>query len=168
MDHKKSKHWYVVYTLFKAEKRVGKVMDLMGIESFIPVHEFSKVKNGKEYKINEVLFPNFVFIRACCKAYFKAIKIPGVVRFLRVNEKICEVSNYEIQLIRKIQSVNPKVVCQKIKGEHKKISSGPLVDFEGLWIENDGCKKILIRISSINKEILVDATLESMKITKNN
>jgi transcriptional antiterminator NusG len=105
------------------------------------------------------LFPGYVFVRAGPIIKNKLYNIPGIIRLLGNKDGPSLISDSEIARIELLQSSNAGPVHLKDKferGEHVKITSGPLMGLEGQLVVVKGGSRLLINIAWLEKMVAVD------------
>jgi transcription antitermination factor NusG len=95
-----TKNWYVIYTKARSEKKVAKLVNEIGLESYCPVKQELRQWSDRKKKVEVVLFTSYVFVYCTTKDFDAIYSIPGFVRFVPYLGKPAVVQNFEIENIR--------------------------------------------------------------------
>jgi len=155
----KEKHWYVIYTRSRAEKKVSAELEKRGIESYLPLEKTIRQWSDRKKKVKVPLFSCYVFVHIPWSDYLKVLQTPYVAGFVRFNKAPAIVSEQQIKSIHIItEGMVPveKTTKDFQTGETITITYGNLKGLQGILIEKKGKKKLLIQIESINQNLLVD------------
>lgn len=112
-------------------------------------------------KLIEVpLFPSYVFIYLQdMQSFYKGMHIDGVLNYVRFGKQIAKVSEDMMGNIR-ILSNNPQDLELSFnhfrKGQEVVITQGPLAGLSGEVIEYKGIRKILVRLTLLQRNMLVN------------
>lgn len=152
--------WHVVYTYPKNEKSIVKKLTDKKIthaelEVFLPTRIVNRTWSDRNKKLEDVLFPRYLFVKVKPKERWHVLKTPGVVNFITTDGVPCGISENEIDVIRKASALNVQHELPIKRGEPVKILYGPLMGIEGELFEQQGNKRLLIYVKSINKSVSV-------------
>lgn len=147
------KTWHVLYTRSRFEKKVYEELVKLGIEAYLPLYKTIRQWKDRKKLVLEPLFRSYCFVRINAKEYFAAIKVTGVVRYVRFNGKLATVPDEEIELIKracsstyKIESV---VATNFAIGQKVRVVRGVFSGYEGEIVQINGKNKVLFRISNV-------------------
>lgn len=151
--------WYGLYTKINSEKKVVELLDRRNIENYYPTRIVTRNWNFGRKKIEQPLFPSYVFIRVEEARLDSIKKFPGVINLLFWLEQPVIIQDSEIEIIKIISSENPDIQIQKSKINFKKINDGPKI----YSIEIDGIKTFKVTLRSIGYNMITQ--IESPKLT---
>lgn len=100
-----TKRWLVGYTTPRAEKQVYEKLLKQGYTVFLPLAKASR-RWSDRIKIVEIpLFTSYIFVKANSHEIYESLRnIPGLIRYLYIEGKFAEVSDKEIDNIKKFLS----------------------------------------------------------------
>ena len=139
------KHWYIIYTKAKCEKKVAVTLAKRKIESYCPLNG-REIKSFRRKKIQyEPLFSAYVFVYLSKEDIGKIVLIDGVVNLLYWRGEPAVIGADEIDAIREFTSNHLDIKLEKNQINSSKISkriSGPIYTIEGniLTVKNTAAK----------------------------
>jgi transcription antitermination factor NusG len=95
------KKWYALYTKPRWEKKVHRVLQLKGVESYCPLNKVRKKWSDRIKVIEEPLFKSYLFVRLDEADKTKVRYVDGVLNFVYWNGKPAVVKDEEIVEIKK-------------------------------------------------------------------
>jgi transcription antitermination factor NusG len=96
-----NKHWYVVYTRPRWEKKVFALLTSKGIQAYCPLNRVRKKWSDRMKWIEEPLFKSYVFVRVTAEEQAEVRMVNGVVNYVYWLGKPAVVKTGEIETIRK-------------------------------------------------------------------
>ncbi len=152
-------NWYGLYTKINSEKKVVELLYRRNIENYYPTRVVTIKGNFGRKKMEQPLFPSYVFIRVEEARLDSIKKFPGVINLLFWLEQPVIIQDSEIEIMKIISSENPDIQIQKSKINYKKINDGPKI----YSIEIDGIKTFKVTLRSIGYNMITQ--IESPKLT---
>ena len=137
------KHWYVVYTKPRWEKKVSLSLQNKGIEYYCPLNRVIKQWSDRKKIVLEPLFKGYVFIHIPESLKWDIKKIDGILNYVYWLGKPAKVKEEEIDTIRKfLQEFRDVEVVDQQLAVHSKvlIKQGVLMNFQGIIVEVVGNK----------------------------
>ncbi len=163
MENKKSdkeKHWYVVYTRSRAEKKVLDELTLNGIECFLPLQK--KLRQWKDRKkwVSMPLMSGYCFVRISRKEYDKVLTTNNVVCYITFEGKAAIIPEKQIGALKQMlkqQDFDVSVTQENFEtGKKVEIIEGPMVGMQGELIEIRGKNKFTLRLQQLNTIFTVE------------
>lgn len=151
-----SKQWYAAQVRSCCEKKIAEKISSMGYETYLPVQEEIRQWSDRRKKIQKILIPLIVFVRADVESIKIIEKLSYVYGMLKapganVAAIIPEVQINQLKFILK-ESDNPVqfVPGKIIKSDRVKVVRGRLAGLEGV-VERatDGSTSIIISIDML-------------------
>ena len=108
--------------------------------------------------VEKPLIPSYIFVKTKSKYFPSVYNIDGVVSFIRFEGKPVSVTQKEIDNLRLLVNSDADIELSSEKferGEHVKVTSGALNGLTGELISSGDKKKVLVRIESLDKNIVV-------------
>lgn len=159
------KNWYALYTRPRFEKKVNEALQLKDLHSFLPVRTVIRMWSNGKKKIEEPLFPSYVFIKSGTKEQYQALKTYGVCRFVGFNGRPSRIPDAQIQAIQHILEQNhvPKPHEYLNRGDLVEIVDGPLAGMRGFYVEDRGVGRLVITVDAIMQSIAVEVERDFVK-----
>lgn len=162
-----SRHWHVIYTKSRHEKKVAASLAALDIEHFLPTSK-NRVQAGRKKKwLNQPLFPSYVFARPLsAQGYLSSLQIPGVLHYVKTGKTIAQVPEDIIERLRTC-STQPDASYHIstehfLPGTHHQIHSGPFSGFICEVVEHRGKAKILVRLELLQRNLLLDLPAQNL------
>ncbi len=167
-NHPKAK-WYILHTYSGQESRVAKILQQRiqslkledkFFEILIPTEERMKIRAGKRFTKEEMLFPGYVFVRMILddNSWAAARGSEGVTGFVGSGDQPSPVAEREIRAIEKyLATEKPKYTVKFSVGEAVKIVDGPFTGFLGTIDNIDKERgKLRVMVSVFGRETPVE------------
>ena len=167
--------WYIVHCYSGMEDRVKKNLELriatMDVrekvfEVVVPTEEVVEIKEGRRTPKRERLFPGYVLVRMRMddEGWYVVRNTPGVTGFISADDerdrraKPLPLTDAEVaNILRRMESAQPRAKVGIAKGENVKIVDGPFKEFIGEVDEVDADKgKVKILVSFFGRETPVE------------
>ena len=151
MEEAKIFKWYAVKTKPRWEKKILVKLSERGIESYCPLQKRVSQWSDRKKIILEPVFRGFIFVRVNQENIWDIKKVDGIVNYIYFLGKPAVVRDKEIDQIRKFLD---KFENQEIEQGHihlngkVRVTSGPLMNYEGILLEISG-NKAIVRIDSM-------------------
>jgi transcriptional antiterminator RfaH len=153
-----TKAWYVVRTKPRSEKQVYKRLVENEIETYLPLYTTIRQWSDRKKKIEMPLFSSYVFLYISEAQFHIPYVIPGIFKFVNFEGIPAVVPQRDIDNLKILLSTNPEfeVSDQNFKpGQKVKVNLGVLAGLTGELIQCGRAKRLLVRIESIEKNLLV-------------
>ncbi len=156
--------WYVVQTLGGEEERTADMIQRQVpacyiSECFVPKRERMKKFGGQWNKVEETLFPGYLFVvtERPEELYRELRRVPRLTKVLgREGQNFYPLSREEEELVRGIGDQGHRTSLSKIRlGEGKEIRvvEGPLKDYVGNVVKvNLHKREVVIRVRFVGRE----------------
>lgn len=150
-DQATSPRWHVLWTRSNCEQLVHDQLCEKGFEVFLPrIDRWSRRGRGDVRRLSRVpMFPGYLFLRHAMDkpSYIDACKTRGLVRILGSRwDRLAAVPEHEIEAIRTVVQSDVPVVSHPYLhiGQRVRITQGPLADVEGILLESEPKKGLLV------------------------
>jgi transcription antitermination factor NusG len=153
-------YWRVFYTRSRAEKKCANLLCKKNINVFLPIRTVIRQWQDRRKKIDEPLFPNYIFARVDERERIQVLGTQGIVRCVSFGGTLAEVTQIEINQLKLLQS-HPELL-EMINARHHQIGTdvtietGPLRGLKGTVVEQRGTARLLVRVSSIDMAVKVE------------
>jgi transcription antitermination factor NusG len=150
--------WYAVYTYPRHEKTVAEQLELKSVEAFLPTFVTENRWKDRRVRIQNPVFPGYVFTRINLSERNKVLAVTGVVRMLSFNGKPAPIDDSEIEAVKfcleRGATLEPHPFFEV--GERVRVRSGMLEGLEGLVSRCKNERRLIIPISLINQSVAVE------------
>ena len=145
--------WFAVYTHYKREKLVKKMLDQKGIECYLPIRKEVRNWSKKRRTMELPLISCYIFVKITKAEYVPVLETEYVLNFVKFAKDLIAIPENEIQLVRSIlqdQADFEIVPTDKFeKGDKIVIVGGSLAGTKGQLIDFDGKKRVLVTLDYI-------------------
>ena len=156
------KKWYVVYSAPKAEKKVDREFQELGLETFCPTQTVVRQWSDRKKKVEKVLFTSYVFVKCSFKEFELIYQVQGFVRFVHYLSKPAIVRDEEIENIKIFLEQVTDHSITFVQDETVKIAEGPLEGRTGK-VEKIGKSKLVIRIEQLGMSMVAEVHKNKVK-----
>ncbi len=158
-DIKDNKKWFAVYVKSRSEKKVFKLLEDIGIESFLPLITRVKQWSDRKKKVDEPLFRSYLFVNITLNDYYTVLNTNGVVKFITFEGKPVPVPENQIIAIKEylndadLQTIN---YGDFKEGELVRVKSGQLKGTIGKFVKINGKHRIIIDIEAVGQSLPIN------------
>ena len=166
---KDNKRWFAVYVKSRSEKKVFKLLDEMGIESFLPLITRVKQWSDRKKKVEEPLFRSYLFVNISLSDYYTVLNVNGVVKFITFEKKPVPVPDNQIIAIKEYLNDTElhSIDYEDFKeGELVRIKSGQMKDLVGRFIKINGKHRVIIDIEAVGQSIPINIARSNVEAVK--
>lgn len=149
------KKWLAAYVKMHHEKKVRDQLKAMGIEQFLPVQEEFRQWSDRRKKVERVLIPMMIFVRANPSEQREVIALPSVIRYLtlRGEHTPTEIPAVQMERFRFMLDHSESAVTFSVEdlrpGEKVRVIKGSLAGLEGELVTINGSARVAIRIEQL-------------------
>ncbi len=134
-------NWYAIYTRYKAEKEVVRLLQRRRIESYVPLNRIVKQYKSKRKVLELPLINSYVFVKIVRQQYIPVLETNNVLKFIHFNGKLVPIPESEIDLLRRICQEKMDVEAGAFvfeKGHQVEIIGGNLTGVRGKLVDQRG------------------------------
>lgn len=152
-----SKKWFVARTRAKQEKAIKARLDELSVECFLPVRTEIHQWRDRRKKVEAVLIPNTIFIRAEKDDALLLANEKGVLLSYKqdyLTRKMMEIPDKQMNAFIFLWNVDSSAVTPSpdllyVKGERVRVVRGPFLGYEGELVQNGTTKSVIIRLDQL-------------------
>ncbi|MGO4295009.1 UpxY family transcription antiterminator [Chitinophaga sp. RAB17] len=151
--------WYLIYTASRKEKKVADGLFEKNITHFLPLIKTARQWHDRKKIIYVPAFPSYVFVYLDkLTDYRDILEVEGVLYYVKFGKAPAMVKPEVIEQIRLVINGDNVTISSAYFeiGEKLVIKDGPLTGLHCEMIKSDGKNKILVRVSLLNRNIVVD------------
>jgi transcription antitermination factor NusG len=128
-----------------------------GFEDFLPLQTCRQRWSDRSKLVELPLFPGYLFCRLNPEDRFSLLTIRGVMHIVGVGRTPEPVDEHEIlaiqHAVRSDAQVEPWPFLQA--GQRVRLSSGPLAGLEGILVETDEQRRIVVGLTVLKRSVAV-------------
>ena len=158
------KKWFALYTRPRWEKKVHKLLEEKGIESYCPLNKVHRKWSDRIKIVEEPLFKSYVFVKVTEDEKTAVRMTNGVVNFIYWLGKPAIIKEKEIETIKRFLNDHHDVEVRSLEvkeGRKVMVQSGILMGKEGT-VKKVMHKKVEVTIESIG--FVLTAYIDRSKI----
>lgn len=143
--------WFAIYTRFKGEKEVVRLLAKKNIESYLPLNRLVKQYKSKRKIVELPLINCYVFVRITKKQYVPVLETNNVLKFIQFSKRMVAIPDPEIELLRRICQEQMDIEVEQIsfqKGKAVEIIGGNLTGVHGILVSEKG-KNFVVQLDHI-------------------
>lgn len=168
-DVKDNRKWFAIYVKSRSEKKVLKLLEDIGVESFLPLITRVKQWSDRKKKVEEPLFRSYLFVNIPLSDYYTVLNVNGVVKFITFEKKPVPVPNNQIIAIKEYLNDTElhSIDYEDFKeGELVRIKSGQMKDLIGRFIKINGKHRVIIDIEAVGQSIPINIARSNVEAVK--
>lgn len=150
--------WFALQVRARHEAGVAGFLEAKGYEFFLPLVTSKRQWSDRTKKVENPLFPGYLFCRFDPHRRLPILKTPGVIQIVGYNRNPVPVEESEISGIQAL--VASGLPSQPwpflIVGERVRIETGPLRGYEGLLVDFKGNHRLVLSISLLHRSVAVE------------
>mgnify|MGYP003469324475 FL=1 len=166
---KDNKKWFAIYVKSRSEKKVLKLLEDIGVESFLPLITRVKQWSDRKKKVEEPLFRSYLFVNIPLSDYYTVLNVNGVVKFITFEKKPVPVPDNQIIAIKEYLNDTElhSIDYEDFKeGELVRIKSGQMKDLIGRFIKINGKHRVIIDIEAVGQSIPINIARSNVEAVK--
>jgi transcription antitermination factor NusG len=158
--------WLAYYTAPRHEKAVAKQFQGRAVDCFLPlVRQSRRWKNGVRAKVEEPLFPGYVFARLEPKLYFKVLSVPGVVSVVGPGRHPAVLDDEEIDSLRAgLAERNSRPHPFLVVGQKARITGGAFAGKTGVLVKELASLRVVLTVDAIMKSFSVEVDGDELEM----
>jgi transcription antitermination factor NusG len=159
-----SKKWFAVYTRPRWEKKVHKLLEEKGIDSYCPLNKVHRKWSDRIKVVDEPLFKSYVFVKVSEDEKTQVRMTEGVVNFIYWLGKPAIIKEKEIETIKKFLNDHHDVEVSPMEikaGKKVRVESGIFMGKQGT-VKKVLHKRVEVVIESIG--FVLSANIDKSKI----
>jgi transcription antitermination factor NusG len=157
--------WYAAYTCANHEKSVRDQLEPRAVESFLPVYETVRRWKDRHVRLDQPLFPGYVFVHMALRDRLRVLQTPGVVRLVGFGGQPAALPNLEIETLR--QGLKREMRMEphpylKV-GRRLRVRSGPLQGLEGTLVRKKNRARFVISLDLIMRSVATELDMSELE-----
>ena len=150
--------WFAVQVAPRSEKRVATMLEYKGYKQFAPMYVAHKKWSDRIKKIEDPLFPGYVFVRLSGGIVGGLLcSTPGVTRILSSGGRPVPIPDHEVEAVRQLtRSGKPVPTHHLTVGQKVEIQDGPFCGVIGIVRHVKSRMCLIVSVQLISQSISVD------------
>ena len=158
MEQPDEKHWYVLYTMPRHEKKVAERLVQAGYTVYCPLQKVRRQWSDRKKVVEEPLFTSYIFIQIEDSIRDTVFSFPGILRYLFWLNKPARVRSAEIEAIKKYLGHfdHENLQIEEIAlGSYVRITSGQFMNQEAILIDKKR-NRALVQLKELGLQLSLD------------
>ncbi len=167
MIEKQEKNWYALYVKSRTEKKVALELEAENIEYYLPLEKVLRQWSDRKKWVNEPLFRSYIFVYADQKDFYKALYVPGALKYVTFEQKAVIVPPSQIEAIRYYLEEKVHVVAdnaQMKEGQKVEVIAGKMIGLQGVLVQVKDKKRVKIEIEVVNSSLFLQIPRNRLRI----
>lgn len=144
-----SRHWWLIHTKPKQEKRFADELRIFGVSHYLPVTKCTAVTRGRNRVTRAPLFSGYLFMKGNADQRLTALKTNRTVAIHRVRDQT-ELEGQLWDLADLIEKEVPlRIEDRLVPGQYVRVKSGLLTDKRGVVIKQTGKSRLFIFVNDL-------------------
>jgi len=157
--------WFAAYTAPRHEKAVARQFEVRQMEAFLPLYRsVHRWKNGCRVKVEQPLFPSYVFVSLGRPDFVRALQTPGVLSLVSRGREPSPLSTSEVQSLRSelpLRDFEPHPYL--VAGERVRIHSGALAGMVGVLVRKKNHLRVVLTLDLIMQSVSVEIGVDEIE-----
>ncbi len=146
--------WFAVYTNYKREKLVHRLLTQKGIHSYLPLQKVVRRYTRKIKRLEIPLISCYIFVKIVKGQYVPVLETEHVLRFVRFSRNLISIPEEEIDIIRRVVGEGIEVEAQPTsddfaEGDEVEIISGNLTGLHGKLVSIEGKNRFVVDLETM-------------------
>lgn len=164
--HADEARWFAVYTRYKREKLVQKMLQQKGIEVYLPLQKVTRRYVRKVKHLELPLINCHLFVKIKQADYVPVLETENVVKFVRIARNLISIPEREMDIMRRVVGEGYEldiVPTQLIKGDLVEITVGTLIGVRGVLVQNAGQNTVVVDLEKAGFQLRMSVPLQSIR-----
>lgn len=150
--------WYAGYTRANHEKSVTRQLQLLSIESFLPLYERISRWKDRRVKLQLPLFSGYVLVRIAGSDRLRVLQIPGLVHLVSFNGHPAPLDDDDVDAVRAALTagLGAEPCPYLVIGQRVRVRSGPLRGMQGILQKKKTGYRFVLSLELIQRSIAVE------------
>ena len=148
--------WFALRTRSRQEKALSRDLGSMEIEHFLPLVRRIRFYGGRKAKVQEPLFPGYLFIRGGIEAAYQAERTRRIVQIIEVADQ--QRLHNELRNIALAISRDATLATYPFlkKGVRVEVRAGPLRGLAGLVLDRNQRDRLILNVDTLGTAVSVE------------
>ena len=157
--------WFAVYTTPRHEKSVARQFEVRQIEAYLPLYQtVRRWRNGCRVKVDQPLFPNYIFVSLQRHEHVRVLQTPGVLSLVGSGRQPSPLASSEIESLRAglpLREFEPHPYL--VAGDRVRIHSGALAGMVGVLVRKKKNLRVVLSLNLIMQSVAVEVGMDEIE-----
>lgn len=160
-------NWYLIQCKPRQEARALENLRNQSFTCYAPTHPVEKIRHGKRVKLDEPLFPGYLFINLCeyTDSWHPIRSTRGVLRLVTFANQAVPVASQIIENIQTRLKTGGTGKPLFARGDLVKVTEGPFRDIEAIFNSIDGEERAVILLALMQRQQELRVPLRTLRST---
>jgi transcription antitermination factor NusG len=161
------KKWHAIYVKSRHEKKVALELKAQNIEYYLPLERVLRQWSDRKKWVEEPLFRSYIFVCVDQKDYYKALYVPGALKYVTFEGKAVVVPPQQIEAIKfYLNEKTPLDIdnSQMKEGQKVEVIAGKLTGLQGTLVQVNDKKRVKVEIEVVNSAVFVQIPRNRLRI----
>lgn len=162
-------HWYACRTRARAEKQVDRLLERVGVESYLPLVELERKWADRTKRVKFPLFSGYTFARFPLGRLLEVVRTPGLVMVVSENGAPAPIREVEMESVRRfvmgVEGTGEAPVPEDWwePGTPILVRQGPFRGMRGCLLESRGRRRVAVKLDALKMAFSVEMGLEDLE-----
>lgn len=150
--HAEEARWFALYTSFRREKMVDRMLLQKGITSYLPLQKITRRYGRKVRSVELPLMSCYIFVKITRSEYIPVLETEHVLKFIRFSKDLISIPESQIEVIRQVTGAGVPIDIENTfykKGDIVEVVSGSLAGVKGRLISIEGKKQLTVELTEL-------------------
>lgn len=162
--HESEPRWFAVYTAYKREKIVEKMLTQKRIECYLPIQKVTRRYVRKVRTLELPLISCYIFVKIVKSEYVPVLETEHVLKFTKIAQNLLAIPESEMETMKRVVGEGVDVTIEPTamqEGDEVEITSGNLTGLKGKLVSVEGKKQMIVELEQMGYSLrmTVDASL---------
>lgn len=165
LDSQEAK-WFAVYTKYKREKLVHQRLNEKGIQTYLPLQQFTRRYTRKIKKVELPLISCYIFTKITKKEYVPVLETPDVVQFVQFSRNLIAIPEEEIRILQRVVGENVEIEMEPSsykEGDAVEIIGGNLTGLKGKLVKKENKHRFFVELEKMGYALRMEIPLELLR-----
>ena len=151
--------WFAVHTRPRHEKKVDRILQEKGIETFLPLFQDIRQWSDRQRVVQVPLFPGYVFTRIVetADACVSVLRTAGVIDFVGMRGKGVAIPDEQIEGVQAILEGGIFFAPYPFlrEGQRVRVRGGSLDGLQGILLAKNGDQSLVVSVDLIQRSVAI-------------
>ncbi|MFK7934381.1 MAG: UpxY family transcription antiterminator, partial [Saprospiraceae bacterium] len=157
--HVEESRWFAVYTKYKREKLVQKMLQRKGIETYLPLQKVTRKYVRKVKHLELPLINCHLFVKIVQAEYIPVLETENVIKFVQIARNLISIPQREMDIMQRVVGEEYAVTIEPlglVVGDEVEIIAGSLTGVKGKLVSTPERKVVVIELESTGFQLRMD------------
>ncbi len=157
--------WYAAYVKHQHEKKVAQLLELRGLDVFLPQQKVVHRWKDRNKTLFLPLFSGYVFLNSTLQDEIQILNTPGVFFLVASAGRACPIPRQEIESIRRITESGIQALPHPFvgTGDRVRIFSGPLSGVTGILTRFKNQYRVVLAVELLQQAVSIEVEIGNVE-----